>query len=386
MRRLQGMTLAAGLLALAGSVGYAQGQRQPAVQSPEVSVDRQITFRIFAPKARAVRVSAGDIPNGGAVALTKADNGVWSGTVGPVGPGAYRYNFNVDGVSTLDPRNPLTSESVSNSWSLVTVPGSDFMDTRQVPRGAVAAVTYYSTALSRFRRMHVYTPPGYDSGKGKYPVFYLLHGAGDSDDSWTSVGRAGFILDNLIADGKAKPMIVVMPAGHTRDFSFGGPPAPAGQATRDEFTADFTTDLMPLVEKNYRVLAERKSRAIAGLSMGGGQTLTIALPHLEQFAYVGVFSSGLFSAFPPGQRQPAAGPSAWEEQNKAMLDGSDKKGLKLLWFGTGKEDFLLQITHGTIDLLKRHGFQPEYVESEGGHTWINWRNYLKEFAPRLFRS
>jgi 1,4-alpha-glucan branching enzyme len=191
MRRLQAMMLAAGLLLVAGTgAGFAQGG-QPAVRSPEVSADRQITFRIFAPKAQAVRVSAGDIPNGGAVALTKADNGVWSGTIGPVGPGAYRYTFNVDGVSVLDPRNPLTSESLSNSSSLVTVAGSEFMDTRQVPHGAVAAVSYYSTALGRFRRMHVYTPPGYESGKGKYPVFYLLHGAGDSDDSWTSVGRAG---------------------------------------------------------------------------------------------------------------------------------------------------------------------------------------------------
>ena len=199
--------------------------------------------------------------------MTKGTNGVWEVTLGPIDPGAYRYNFNVDGVSVIDPRNPATSESNNNVWSLVCVPGSDFMDTRDVPHGAVASLTYYSKTLQKFRRMHVYTPPGYERGGGKFPVFYLLHGAGDSDDAWTSVGRAGFILDNLIADGKAKPMIVVMPAGHTRAFGFGGggPRPPT-----DEFVQDFLNDIMPCVEKNYRVYTDRAHRAIAGLSMGGG--------------------------------------------------------------------------------------------------------------------
>lgn len=318
--------------------------------------------------------------------MTKREDGVWEATLGPVGAGAYRYHFNIDGVPTLDPRNPSISESNTTAWSLVYVPGSEASDTKNVPHGAVAEVTYYSTALSRPRRMHVYTPPGYEQGKGKYPVFYLLHGASDSDDSWTSVGRAGFILDNLIAAGKAKPMVMVMPAGHTRPFTFGGAPPPAiAQPARDEFVADFLDDIMSYVEKNYRVRNDRQSRAIAGLSMGGGQTLNIALPHLEKFAYVGVFSSGLFNAFQPGR--PTEGRTAWEEQNALMLDNAEaKKGLKLLWFGTGKDDFLLQITRASVHLLKRHGFQPEYAETEGGHTWIVWRNYLQEFAPRLFQS
>src|SRR5213075_2117669 len=164
-----------------------------------------------------VRLSGSDIPGVGQGAeMTKGTNGVWEITLGPIGPGAYRYNFNVDGVSVIDPRNPATSESNNNVWSLVNVTGADFLDTKDVPHGAVSAVTYYSKALRRFRRMHVYTPPGYESGKGRFPVFYLLHGAGDSDDAWTTVGRAGFILDNLIANKQAKPMVVVMPAGHTR--------------------------------------------------------------------------------------------------------------------------------------------------------------------------
>ena len=181
-----------------------RGPQGPQVVSPEVSAARLLTFRILAPKAKAVRLNGTDMPgNDQGAAMAKGTNGVWEVTLGPIEPGAYRYNFNVDGVSVIDPRNPATSESNNNVWSLVCVPGSGFMDTKDVPHGAVSAITYYSKALGRFRRMHVYTPPGYESGKGKYPIFYLLHGAGDSDEAWTSVGRAGFILDNLIAASRA---------------------------------------------------------------------------------------------------------------------------------------------------------------------------------------
>jgi enterochelin esterase family protein len=232
--------------------------------------------------------------------------------------------------------------------------------------------------------MHVYTPPGYELGDGKFPVFYLLHGAGDCDEAWTSVGRAGFILDNLIAAGKAKPMLVVMPAGHTRPFTFGGrPPAGAGRPPVDEFVQDFTNDIMPYVEKHYRVQADRNSRAIAGLSMGGAQTLNIAIPHLDRFAYIGVYSSGVFGI--AGGRGGAGGPS-WEEQQKAALDNADsKKGLKLVWFATGKDDFLIATSRATVDMLKKHKFDVVFKESDGGHTWINWREYLNEFAPKLFQ-
>ena len=258
---------------------------------------------------------------------------------------------------------------------LVNVPGSDFMDTKNVPHGAVASITYYSTSLQRFRRMHVYTPPGYERGEGKLPVFYLLHVAFDCDHSWSSVGRAGFILDNLIAAGKAKPMVVVMPAGHAAPFTWG---APIGQSG-DEFIKDFLGDIMPHVEKNYRVYTDRQHRAIAGLSMGGAQTLNIAIPKLDQFAYIGVFSSGVFS--PPGGN---AG-STWEEQQREALDNAKlKDGLKLVWFSTGKEDFLIETSRATVATLKKHGFNVIYEESAGGHTWPNWRNYLSQFAPQLF--
>lgn len=378
-------------------------QAQPQIVSPEVSADRRITFRINAPQAKAVRVSAGDIPGLGQTGvMTRGEDGIWTFTSVPLPPGAYRYNINVDGVAVIDPRNPLTSVSNNNVWSLALVPGSDIFDTKDVPHGAVASVTYYSAPLKRHRRMHVYTPPGYESNTTKYPVFYLLHGAGDSDEAWTSVGRAGIILDNLIAAKKAQPMIVVMPAGHTNGPTpgMGGPaPAltiPAGQP--DEFTLDFTMAVRPYIEKHYRVKTGREHRAIAGLSMGGSQTLNIAIPNLTDYAYIGVFSSGVLGGGPGRGRgrgaAPAAAPAApagpfgeaWEKRNLAALDNAGaKKGLKVFWLSTGKDDFLIETTRSTVELLKRHGFTPQYIESAGGHTWLNWRDYLSQFAPLLFQ-
>jgi enterochelin esterase-like enzyme len=353
-----------------------RGPQGPRVTSPEIAADGKVTFRILAPKAESIKLSAGDIPGqaqGGAV-LTKGASNVWEVTLEKLAPGAYRYNFNVDGVATIDPRNPLTSQSNENTWSLLTVPGSDYMDTKNVPHGAVAEVTYHSTALNRARRMHVYTPPGYEKGQGEYPVFYLLHGASDSDDSWSTVGRAGFILDNLIAANKAKPMIVVMPHGHTGP-GFGG-------RGNSDFEKDFVSDILPHIEKNYRVRKDRASRAIAGLSMGGAQTLNIAFDHLDQFAYVGVYSSGVFGIGNPQQNSEPT----WEERRKTALDNADiKKGLKLLWFGTGKDDFLLRTSQATVEMLKKHNFDVVYKETAGAHTWIVWREYLNEFAPQLFQ-
>jgi enterochelin esterase-like enzyme len=358
----------------------------PTVSSPEVMADRQIAFRVFAPKAQAVRLFSTDIfgqePKG---EMTKADNGLWEIIVGPILPGAYRYNFNVDGVSVMDPRSALVSESNENAWSMVYVPGADFMETKDVPHGAVASVTYYSKSLGKFRRMHVYTPPGYETASQKYPIFYLLHGAGDSDDSWTSVGRAGFIIDNLIAAKKAKPMVIVMPAGHTE------PMRPLANRLQppdfnDNFVKDFINDIQPYAETHYRVLRDRQHRAIAGLSMGGAHTLEIAVPHPDEFAYVGVFSSGIIGIVPLGfPVLPAANPT-WEQQHLAKLDGaSGKKDWKLFWFSTGKDDFLLDTTKATVELFKKHGFSPVFQESVGAHTWTNWREYLNQFAPQLFQ-
>jgi enterochelin esterase family protein len=375
----------------------------PTVTSPEVALDRHVTFRILAPTAQTVELrSPGDIPGvgGRGVAppqLTKDADGVWQRTFGPLPAGAYRYVFVVNGLTVVDARNPATSQTNTTVYSMAVVPGSDVFDTKNVPHGAVASVHYNSTALGGIRRMHVYTPPGYEMNRERYPVFYLLHGAGDVDDSWSSVGRAGFILDNLIAANKAKPMIVVMPAGHVNGAgaALGAPvPAAAAQgmpgigAGPDPFANDFTSDVMPYIEKNYRVLTDRQSRAIAGLSMGGNQTLNIAIPHLEKFAYIGVFSSGIIS----GGRGAAAATEnapfgeAWEKQNLAALDNAaNKRGLSLLWFSTGKDDGLITTTRSTVELMKKHGFKPVFIESEGAHTWLNWRDYLAAFAPQLFQ-
>jgi enterochelin esterase-like enzyme len=360
------------------------GPRPPQISSPEVSTERKITFRIHAPKAEAVRLSSSDIPKAGrGIEMTKSENGVWEASVGPVGPGAYRYNFNVDGVAVIDPRNPATSEANANTWSLVYVPGSEIADTKDVPHGAVAQVTYYSQTLKRFRRMHVYTPPGYDKGEGKYPIFYLLHGAMDCDASWSTVGRAGFILDNLIATGKAKPMIVAMPAGHTGAFRFGPPGDRSFDRQIDEFGDDFVKDLKPYVEQHYRVLGDRAHRAIAGLSMGGAQTLNIAFSHLDEYAFIGVYSSGVFGITGgPGGGAPN---TKWEDAHKTTLDNADlKKGLRLVWVACGKADFLVPTSKATVNMLKSHQIDVVSKESEGGHTWINWRDYLSEFAPLLF--
>jgi len=338
-----------------------------------VHEDGRIVFRVRAPGADAVRLTGTDMPAiGRGVEMSRGDDGLWEATVGPVDPGTYRYVFSIAGVSVMDPVNTAISESNATSWSLVTVPGAAFMDTRRVPHGAIAEVTYFSEPLGRFRRMHVYTPPGYETGTTRYPVFYLLHGAGDSDDSWSTVGRAGIILDNLIADGRAVPMVVVMTAGHVPGAGSGisGPGA-------DAFARDFVEAVMPHVESRYRVRTERGSRAMAGLSMGGAQTLDIGIPHLERFAYLGVYSSGVFGI---------ADDASFEERHRAVLDDANlKKGLELVWFATGRDDFLVETSRATVAMLRSHDFDVVYEEGDGGHTWINWREYLNAFAPRLFQ-
>jgi enterochelin esterase-like enzyme len=362
----------------------------PAFKSLEVSPDRHIAFRMFAPKAQQVSVFSTDLFGAALKSdMTKADNGVWEITIGPIDPGAYRYNFAIDTAAVMDSRVPAVSESNDNTWNMVYVPGADFMETKDVPHGAVASVTYFSKSLNKFRRMHVYTPPGYETSSQKYPVFYLLHGAGDSDDSWTSVGRAGFIIDNLIAAGKAKPMVIVMPAGHTGPFNLSAPAsgAPRSLDFNDDFVKDFVNDIMPYAETHYRVFRDRQHRAIAGLSMGGAHTLNIAVPHPNEFAYVGVFSSGIIGILPLNGpvSAPAAGQS-WEQQHATELDNpAGKKDWKLFWFSTGKDDFLLNTSKATVDLFQKHGYHPMFQESAGAHTWTNWREYLNQFAPQLFQ-
>ncbi len=349
----------------------------PPVVSPEIAASGDVTLRLRAPQAdRVIVTSGGDIPGlpREGRALTKDTDGVWQLTFPKLASGAYRYRYVVDGVPTNDPENPATSQSNSMSWSLFYVPGAKWMDDQRVPHGAIAAVHYYSSALGKPRRMQVYTPPGYERGRHTYPVFYLLHGAFDSDDAWPTAGRAGFIIDNLIAEGRAKPMVVVMPDGHTSRFVPGG----ARALNVDDFVRDFNTDIKPYVEQHYRVRTDRPSTAIAGLSMGGLQTLDIAFGDLKDYAYVGVFSSGVFDVRESTQ---------WEAGHRAQLDDAAlKKGLKRVWFSTGRDDGLLETSTATVAMLRKHGFDVSYEQSAGAHTWINWREYLEKFAPLLFQQ
>jgi enterochelin esterase family protein len=360
---------------LASGASLAQRGGPPALRSPEI-VNGDVILRLRAPEATSVRLtSGGDIPGlppGAGAELTKNADGVWEITLEALEPSAFRYNFDVDGVATLDPSNRLTSESTGNSWSLFYVPGNAFMDTQRVPHGAVSEVTYYSETFGQHRRMHVYTPPGYQSDRNRYPVFYLLHGAGDSDNSWSTVGRAGFIMDNLIAAGDAEPMIVVMPDGHP-------PAAGGGQGGMQiaEFAAEFAADIKPYVEGNYRVRDGRGDTAIAGLSMGGAHTLEIAIADLDQYGYVGVYSSGVFGI---------ADSDEFVTEHRATLeDPSLKDGLEYFWFAIGNEDFLLDTSNATVEMFRDHDFDVDYHLSEGGHTWTNWRVYLRDFGQQLFR-
>ena len=368
---LAGLVVVIGLLAV--GTALAQQKQGPVVNSPEVLSDGKVVFRILAPKAEKVALNASDIqglPRGGPQ-FTKGENGVWEATIGPIDPGAYRYTFLVDEVSVVDPRNPSVSESNNNVWSLVYVPGAKFMEAAKVPHGAVAEISYYSTALGRNRRMHIYTPPAYETGQVKYPVFYLLHGAMDCDDSWSTVGRAGYILDNLIAEKKAKPMIVVMPSGWTPS----GGQVMTSDATKDPFTAEMIKDIIPFIEANYRVVANPENRALSGLSMGGIQTLNIGLHHLGTFRYVAVMSSGWIS---DTDRE------FFYKAEEAQIPKYNSE-LKLFWWGWGETDIARANGLAVIGKFRSAGVKIETMETPGGHEWANWRLYLHEVAPKLFR-
>ena len=360
-----------------------QRQTTPAdtIKPVEVSPDHRITFRIYAPKASEVTASGDWVAQGRgkAVTLTKDDAGVWSGSTDPLPPDFYLYSFNVDGVRTPDTKNPdikLGIASLSNIL-LVSGPEAEFEMTRPVPHGEIHVAFYASTTLDETRSMHIYTPPGYEGGKAKYPVFYLLHGGGDEDSGWTSVGRAGFILDNLIAAGKAVPMIVVMPNGSMPRPA--NPTPDQNSSAQDKFADELLHNVMPYVEKNYRVIADREHRAIAGLSMGGGQTLRVAPSNLDKFAWIGVWSMGVNAGTPT------------EEYLKRHADffanpEKTNRQVKLLAVRVGEKDPLVHdAAMNLVAVLKDHNIKFDFQQSEGAHTWINWRHYLNDFAPNLFR-
>jgi enterochelin esterase-like enzyme len=371
-----------------------QAQRQPTpndtLVSPEVLSDRRVTFRLYAPKASAVTLRGDWMDTSAPVTLEKDQQGVWSATLGPLTPDFYSYSFAVDDVRTLDPKNATIKQGVTSVENMFFVAGEEaaFQDNKKVPHGDIRKVWYPSSTPEGQRRMHIYTPPGYDSGTAKYPVLYLLHGGGDEDSGWSTIGRAGFIMDNLLADKKATPMIVIMPNGSfprpagLPPTTPGAPPPPqvvaATIAAQERFTTELMMHVIPYVEKNYRVLADRDNRAIAGLSMGGGQTLAVAATNPDQFAYVAVWSAGVNPQMT----------AAFEKRAAAFLDSADRinKQLKLFALSVGDKDFALPGTKNLSQVLDKRGIKHKLHVSGGGHTWINWRRYLHDYAQVLFRQ
>jgi enterochelin esterase family protein len=355
-----------------------------AYQSVEQLADGRVTFRICAPEANEVRVVSNDIdeaiPMGfqpgstRGLAMTKDATGLWTATTAvPVPPDTYRFAFQVDGVKVPDPQGTTFSdERVGTNSTFETLgPEGEFQTWQQgVPHGVVSRVEYWSNALGQKRTAMIYTPPGYMSGSDRYPVLYLVHGAGDSYDSWTSVGHAHLILDNLIAVGKAKPMIVVMPFGHTPDRPG------ANMLANTDFGDDLIGSLIPYVDSNFRTRVEQENRAMAGLSMGGSHTLRFGLTHPELFDHIGIFSMGL-------GLQGDNDVSAYENANDGALRQA-AEDLDLVYYAMGKDDFLYATVSPTRGMLDKYGIDHVYTETEGGHTWINWRRYLADFAPRLF--
>ncbi|MEO0062311.1 MAG: hypothetical protein RLZZ08_871 [Pseudomonadota bacterium] len=358
-------------------------------KSVEQLPDGRVTFRLCAPEAQSAKVTSNDIddaiPMGFApgsvrgLPMTKDAAGLWSVTTAKAVPAdTYRFDFEVDGARVPDPQGTTFShERVgTNSTFEVTGPEGAFQTyDAKVPHGTVSRVEYNSASIGAKRAAMVYTPPGYMKGTGKYPVLYLVHGAGDSADSWTSVGHANYILDNLIAAGKARPMIVVMPFGHTPDR-----PAASGgtnMLANTDFGDDLIRDLIPYVDANFRTLADQHDRAMAGLSMGGSHTLRFGLTHPELFDYIGIFSMGLGVTGPNDV-------ASYEQANDAALKKA-AKDLDLVYYAIGKDDFLHATVAPTRAMLDKYGIRHTFHESEGGHTWINWRRYLTDFAPRLFQ-
>ena len=384
----------------------------PPARSPEILPDKRVTFRIRAPKAAEVALN-GNWDGGLNIPLTKDDEGVWSVTVGPLKAQLWGYSFTVDGVKVLDPGNAETERDGRQFFSLLMISGpeADLWEFKDVPHGTVQMIWYASPTLKQNRRrMYVYTPPGYEAGTTRYPVLYLLHGGGGDEDAWFTMGRATIILDNMIAEGRCKPMIVVMPNGNatqtvSQGYGFGPTPAlqsvqaplpppeqaagamrggvaPGGGAAAGRgaggrgpqpyagsYPESLVKDVIPFVEKTYRVIAQKDSRAIAGLSMGGGHTVMATNHNPGVFGYIGVFSAG-------GANDPEA---------DKQLEALKASGVKLYWVGAGTTDMARQ---GAVNLeakVKEHGFNTTYTESPGAHYWFIWRIFLADFGSKLFR-
>ena len=369
------LTLSAACYGQSTQPATAPARRQPII-SPEVHPDNSVTFRFHDPNAKTVLLSReGTNP----VPMQKDDSGIWSVTTEPLEPDYYGYTFQADGVGLLDPGNSLFKPNLLGTNSMVHVPGPASLpwETNEVPHGQVHHHFYKSAIIGDDRDYYVYTPPGYDpESKQQYPVLYLLHGYSDDASGWTAVGRANFILDNLIAEGKAKPMLLVMPLG------YGAPEIVArnGGSLRDPALRDknytrfrdaLFDEVIPQVEKQYRVAPDPNSRAIAGLSMGGAESQFIGLNAPERFAWIGAFSAG--------------GSSSDYETTYPKVDEKLNSQIRLLWIACGTDDGLVAGSRKFCQWLNGKGVQLTEIETPGAHTWMVWRRNLATFAPLLFR-
>jgi enterochelin esterase family protein len=350
--------------------------QRPQVNSPVVDGDKT-TFAIYAPKATEVTLSSGEVDRlipGRNKPFTKAENGVWSLSVSPLPPGIYEYSIIVDGVSMADPSSPNVVGNVRGARGTVEVPGAAGKprhdEWRPVAHGSLTQHWYDSKVTQTRRRIHVYTPAGYGASTKKYPVLYLLHGAGDNDAHWSQLGRANVIADNLLADGKMVPMLIVMTDGHPYR------PQQGEQGGREKamkmFQDDLLLEVQPLVERTYRVDATPARRALAGLSMGGGQTLNVGLGHPDRYAWLGAFSA-------------ATGGADAHVQTLARNAAAFNKDSRLFWIRIGKDDFLLQQNRTLVESLKKAGLEHVYEETDGAHVWGFWRQALADFLPKLFK-
>ncbi len=347
------------------------------LRSPEVHDDGRVTFRLRAPNAKEVVLRC---EGTSASAMQMDARGVWSVTTEPMKPDIYAYSFTVDGLRTIDLANPLLKYNLLSTDSQVHVPGPATLawEIGNVPHGVLHRHCYRSAIIGLDRPFVVYTPPGYDpAGTTTYPVLYLLHGYSDAEDAWTSVGRANVILDNLIAWGKARPMLIVMPLGYgnTEVISNGWAGLRNKQAWRDsneKFRDALLAEVIPQVEKAYRVSTDRDDRAIAGLSMGGTQTLLTGFNALDRFAWIGAFSSG--------------GLDENFDREYPAVDQSLNTRLHLLWISCGRDDGLTGVNQKLVDWLKSKGVTPKWIQTPGGHSFTVWRRNLIDFASLLFRD
>ncbi|MDX8339410.1 alpha/beta hydrolase-fold protein [Draconibacterium sp. IB214405] len=364
-----------------------QRQRGPQIISPAIADNNSVTFSLYSQVAKSVSVSGSWMGFGEKAEMTKNADGVWLVTVEPLEPSMYHYNFILDGVTILDPANPQAMRDGTRYANTLFIPGesSEVFQVRDVPHGSVKKVWYNSPSLDLTRRMYVYTPPGYEDSKENYPVLYLLHGGGGDEDAWTSLGLANYILDNLIAEGKAKPMIVVMTNGNPNQKAaiteIQPEPTENGLIiATDQFPVSLVNDVIPYVESHFKVIANSSNRAIAGLSMGCLHTQLASMNNPTLFKYMGLFSLGLH----PDDNN-------LKEIMKPLIAAYDKnlktlqKNYELFYVACGTEDFVYEGVQNLRKKLDDNDFEYIYNETGGGHTWANWRDYLADYTPRLFK-